>query len=129
MNEHDSFDPSHDLPENQDGRDDASKLRRQETLTEEETRELIWLDQVHLGDAAKTFAASELGLEMIARAQEIVQDAALDMLQTDVADAPALRALQLRAKAGQMFLSFIEEITTEGKQAYAALEAKYNQPE
>jgi hypothetical protein len=76
-----------------------------------------------LGDAAQAFVQSELGREMIRRANDIVMDAALDLVQIPAADTQAIINKQVEARAAALFRILIEQITSEGDQAHQTLVA------
>jgi hypothetical protein len=79
------------------------------------------LQTASIGEAARSFLGSELGARMMEKARKVVQDAALDLVQVNPADTKAIMDLQITARSASLFLILINEITSEGDQAYHSL--------
>lgn len=119
----DAFDPSTDLPENLDA-EVAEQQAYLATLSEKEQKQLMArFRATELAEETQRFIGSAVGQEMMQRARDIIDDCARDMIQADLSDTKALVDLQVRARAGQMFLSFLNEIIQDGEQAYKELVA------
>ena len=118
-----TFDPSVDLPENLN---DEKNEEQQRLEAEEQREELELMHMVELGEDAKAFLSSPIGHEMIARAREIITDSALDLVQTPVSDTQKIVELQITARSAQLFMVLVNNIASDGEQAYQELVSKFH---
>jgi len=116
-----TFDPSVDLPENLN---DEKSEERQRLEADEQRDELDLMHQVELGEDAKAFLCSPIGQEMLARAREIITDSALDLVQTPASDTNTIVELQITARSAQLFMVLVNNIASDGEQAYQKLVSK-----
>jgi hypothetical protein len=119
----DTFDPSVDLPENlsEDQNSEQQLLEAQE-----QREELELMHMVELGEDAKAFLASPIGHEMVARARDIITDCALDLVQTPVSETNKIVELQITARSAQLFMVLVNNIASDGQQAYQELVSKFH---
>lgn len=78
-----------------------------------------------VGMEAEDFVNSQLGQKVIELARREVDAAALEMREVDLKDDKKLRDIQNRIWRATQFEGWLEEIITEGKEAFKQLKGEY----
>ena len=82
-------------------------------------------DLAIIGVEAEDFVASRVGQKLIELARRDVDAATLDMLDVDLKDEKKLREIQNRIWRATQFEGWLQEIITQGREAYKQLRGEY----
>ena len=78
--------------------------------------------QALIGDDVKRFLESDLGRTIVGIAQQEIRTAVDEMVQTDPADLPKVRDIQLRMAIGASFEKWLIELFQKGEEALSDIQ-------